>query len=53
MTEKEFHTDSEPFDTNDVPTPIEGVSSMRGISNNAIQELDEEERPNEDCSDTR
>ncbi|KAH7581934.1 hypothetical protein J7297_04610 [Nakaseomyces glabratus] len=53
MTEKEFHTDSEPFDTNDVPTPIEGVSSMRGISNNAIQELDEEERPNEDSSDTR
>lgn len=47
LTDKDFQLESELLENSDVPTPIERMQPIRGISVTAIQEIDEEERGND------
>ncbi|KAL3233501.1 Protein BCK2 [Nakaseomyces bracarensis] len=47
LTDKDFQLDVEVFENSDIPTPVERMQPIRGISVTAIQEIDEEEKANE------
>lgn len=47
LADKDFLFEGEMFENADIPTPVERVAPIRGISVTAIQEIDEEEKTNE------